>query len=572
MNLGKSPPKPKKSIYKSNESEVLPEKNDKLKAYVVMEQKPDRIGSDRASCMEISSKTLPSQAGRFGAKMQEIFNVNFRSETSAKAAEAWYRDQPHIKKGSFFEHRDFFTGLTIPIHLSPKLQSLCHALQIQYNHTLPYNTAAMYGLSLNTHNIDSYFKVVIGVMPTFKYGNISFGDFDFVILKPRFFIPPNHWNICSIPLGPRTKMKEDRKDSNLYRLSDFLPLFSNRDATTMKRGLLEKIERARELQMGKIQEQLAQLSSDNKKNKNDACIKEISGIIALWKADIDQFDADKIATEILQDENVGELRKIMCELTLDRIEPLLVDNPNNKSRFSALKSVAEMDNNTTSNTKIEITYVDSDGKTKKEQVEIKDVDIEITQPSSLTSLAIVCNEVSLVGPNSRFYEAISAVYGDRPSQFSHHFYPGGPHSGKPLKPHKPVLIEIDYKDIDENHLLDALVNEIEGKTISAKERLRESFFLKLLENGFVYKVEDNGDKLKVQEIPRASAIALGNMALASRSLSVFDTGYGYGRWSDLHLAERRRSSSMDQGSSSPDANYAASSVPMDQGSSSPDAN
>ena len=564
MDLGDPPQKSKKSNFKksnSKKSEVSSEEEDKLKAYVVMSKTPSCIGSNSAYCMEISnsSKTLSSQAERFGVQMEDIFNVNYRSETSAMAAETWFKSQPHIPEPSFFAHRDFFTGLTIPESLTKQLQTLCHALQIQYNHTLPYNTAAMYGVSLNTHNINRYFEGVIGVMPTFKYGNISFGDFDFVILKPRFFIPPNNWKICSIPLGPRTKMKEDRKDSNLYRLSDFLPLFSNHDATTMKRGLLEKIDRARELQITKISEQIEELKRDNKKNKNNARIKEISDIIKLWEADIGRFSKSAVANEILEDENVGKLRKIMCELTLDRIEPLLVEDEINIKRFNVLKeSVKKMGNDTASNTKITIPYVDSGTKTEKtEQVEIKDVDIEITQPSSLKSMAIVCNEVLLVGPNSRFNEAISAVYGNRPSQYPHHLYPGDSHIGKPLKPHKPVLIEIDYKNIDENHLLDALVDKIEGESISTKERLRESFFLKLLEHGFVYKVEENGNKLEVHNIPRASAIALGDIALASRSLSGLDPTHSYGHMAERgrasSVAERNRESFMDEGSSPPDA-------------------
>ena len=527
MDPGKprSKSRSKSQILKSKKLVISSKEEDKLKSFVVINPKPSCIGSNSAYCVEInnSSKTLPTQSERFGVYTKDIFNVNYRSETSAMAAETWYKKQPPISQDSFFADRDFFTGLTIPNSLTKPLQTLCHALQIQYNHTLPYNTAAMYGVSLNNQNINRYFEGVIGVMPTFKYGNISFGDFDFVILKPRLFIPPNDWNICSIPLGPRTKMKEDRKDSNLYRLQDFLPLFSNQDANTMKRSLLEKIARARELQMKKITEQLSELIND-KSNKNKRYITLISDIIKLWKADIKRFSTSYVADEIISDKSVNALRKIMCEITLDRIEPLLAEDGINFQKFNALKTAVEkMDNSTTSNTKITIPYVDSrTNESKEKQVEIKDVDIEITQPSRLKSMAIVCNEVLLIGPNSRFNEAISAVYGNRRSEHPYHLYPGNSYIDKPVKSHKPLLIGIDYKDIDEEHLLDVLVDEIEKAIFPVKERMRESFFSKLLEKGLVYKVEENGDKLIIQNIPKASMKAFGDMAFASRSLMKLD--------------------------------------------------
>lgn len=594
MDLGKSPskspPKPKSSS-KSNKNdsnlmevgkEDVSDDDGKLKSYYVISSKaPSHTQDAYIAPIDPRLNTLQNQASRFNANIEDVCNRNYRNEANTMPAQDLHKIQPPIPSDHFFAERDYFTGFTIFQPLSKHLIDLIHATRIDMNHTFAANTSAMYGFTLNYSNINEYFEGTIAVMPTLKYANQSFSDYGYVVPEPSYLVPESRWGICPLPVRSEAKIR--KIEGSVYGLKDFLPLFSKTEINSVKRVLTTKIEHCRKLQMDHITEQLEKLK-ENKKlrtNEKEKYIKETQYIIAQWKKDANEYSVSRVADEIMKDENVGKLRQVMCRLTLNRIHPLLDKQDKINSRnFAALATAVEdIDNTTTSNTKITKSYIDlKDGKEKTKDEEIKAVEINITAPSlgpnteALTSAASVYDDLRLIGSDSNLAEAILSAHGQRPSKHKYHLKPGAHNIVH--KAHKPVEIEIDYKDIKDKSELFAAVEDIKRRNkiglFPTSERLRKEFFPKLateLQKGFVYKELDNGDKLKVVEISKEEAMRLAEEEAAAIPLSVFDTGYGYGRWSDLHLAERRRSSSMDQGSSSSDANYAASSVPMDQGSS-----
>lgn len=589
MDLGKSPskspPKPKSSS-KSNKNDSnlmeVGKEDGKLKSYYVISSKaPSHTQDAYIAPIDPRLNTLQNQAGRFNANIEDVCNRNYRNEANTMPAQDLHKIQPPIPSDHFFAKRDYFTGFTIFQSLSKHLIDLIHAARIDMNHTFAANTSAMYGFTLNYSNINEYFEGTIAVMPTLKYANQSFSDYGYVVPEPSYLVPESRWGICPLPVGSEAKIR--KIEGSVYGLKDFLPLFPKTEINSVKRVLTTKIEHCRKLQMDHITEQLEKLKENKipRTKDKEKYIKETEYIIAQWKKDANEYSVSRVADEIMKDENVGKLRQVMCRLTLNRIHPLLDKQDKINSRnFAALATAVEnIDNTTTSNTKITKSYIDlKDGKEKTKDEEIKAVEINITAPSlgpnteALTSAALVYDDLRLIGSDSILAEAILSAHGERPSKHKHHLTPW--HHNIVHKPHKPVEIEIDYKDIKDKSELFAAVEDIKRRNkiglFPTSERLRKDFFPKLateLQKGFVYKELDNGDKLKVVKISNDEAMILAEDEAAAIPLSALDPTHGYVNWSDLHQAERRSSSSMDQGSSPPDANYAASSVPMDQGSS-----
>ena len=514
--------------------------DDKLKSYYVISSKaPSHTQDAYIAPIDPRLNTLQNQAGRFNANIEDVCNRNYRNEANTMPAQDLHKIQPPIPSDHFFAKRDYFTGFTIFQPRSKRLKDLIHAIRIDMNHTFAANTSAMYGFTLNYSNINEYFKGIIAVMPTLKYANQSIGAFGYVAPEPSYLVPESRWGICPLPVGSQANIR--KIEGSVYGLKDFLPLFSKSDIKSVTRVLTAKIEHCREIQMEHITNQLESLKKDSNLKSKETFIKETKDIIAQWKKDADSIDARVVADEIMKDENVGELRQVMCRLTLNRIHPLLdkQDKINSKNFAALATAVENIDNTTTSNTKITKSYIDlKDGKEKTEYKEIKDVEINITAPSlgpnteALTSAASVFDELRLIGSDSILAEAISSAHGRRQSKYKHHLQPGNSNIG--FKPHKPVEKEIKYEDILDKSELFAAIEAIKkmNKTelFPKTPRLKEDFFPKIaaeLQKGFVYKELDNGDKLKVVGISNDEAMILAEEEAAANLLSVFDSKYGY---------------------------------------------
>lgn len=555
---------------------------DNLKSYYTISSKaPSHTQDAYIAPIDHRFNTLQNQAGRFNANVEDVCNRNYRNEANTLSAQDLHKIQPPIPTDHFFAERDYFTGFTIFQTLSKRLRDLIHATRIDMNHTFAANTSAMYGFTLNYSNINEYFEGIIAVMSTLKYANQSIGAFGYVAPEPSYLVPESRWGICPLPVGSEAKIR--KIEGSVYGLKDFLPLFSKSDIKSVTRVLTAKIEHCRKIQMEHITDQLKSLKDqlkslkENKtlthKDKNyiketEDIIKETEDIIAQWTVDANNIAASKVADEIMKDENVGKLRKVICRLTLNRIHPLLdkQDKINSKNFEALATAVENIDNTTTSNTQIKNFYIDlKNGKEEETNEPIKDVEINITAPSlgpnteALTSAASVFDELRLLGPNTPLTDAILAVSTGRDFKYAHQLRPGDPKIS--YKPHKPVEIEIDYKDIkdkdikDKSKLFDA-IEDIKKRNklqfFPKSPRFRPEYFPKIaeeLQKGFVYKELDNGDKLKVVGISENEAISLAKEQAATILLSDFDSKYSY---------------TSNAAAAAAAAHAAESSVPMDE--------